>query len=319
MYSLVIPVYKNEGSVFELLNVVQGISKQFDLEVVFVVDGSPDRSLDILREALPRTGVAFQLISLSRNFGSFSAIKTGLEHARGSFFAVMAADLQEPPELVVESWTALAANECDVVVGARESRSDPLLSRAGSQIFWKLYRRLINPQVPEGGVDVFACNVAFRDELVKLNELNSSLIGLIFWLGFRRKHIYYSRRKRTQGKSAWTLKKKVRYLMDSVFSFTDLPIRLLLLAGGVGLSLSVLISVIVVAARLMGRIEVPGYTPTIVMLCFFTGLNCLGFGVLGAYLWRAFENTKGRPTSVVAFRETEASRQGPGAIGVTSE
>ena len=188
MLTLVIPVYRNEGSIPALLDAVDGLhcSLKGDLETVFVIDGSPDRCYELLRTALPRRKFKAQLVLLSRNFGSFPAIRVGLGLGTGDRFAVMAADLQEPPELVLRMDEVLRAGAVDVVVGVREARMDPFLSRLPAQIFWGLYRRYVVPDVPPGGVDVFGCNRVFRDTLLTLNESQSSVIALVFWVGFRR-------------------------------------------------------------------------------------------------------------------------------------
>lgn len=159
MISLVIPVYRNEGSIPDLLAAVSELNVRMDntLEAVFVVDGSPDRCYDLLKEALPQQSFRSQLILLSRNFGAFMAVRTGLQFGKGDRFAVMAADLQEPPELVLEMNQVLCTKNIDVVVGVREAREDPLLSRLASQVFWGFYRRYVVPEIPPGGVDMFAC------------------------------------------------------------------------------------------------------------------------------------------------------------------
>jgi hypothetical protein len=156
--------------------------------------------------------------------------------------------------------------------------------------------------MPSGGVDVFGCNLAFRDQLVKLGESGSTLVGLLFWLGFRRKLIPYQRRARQHGRSAWTLARKLRYLVDSVFAFSDLPVRLLVGLGGAGLLFSLFFGLIVFIARISGLIPVPGYAATVLVISFFAGLNSLGLGIIGSYVWRAFENTKRRPQAVVMSR-----------------
>jgi hypothetical protein len=160
--------------------------------------------------------------------------------------------------------------------------------------------------MPEGGVDVFGCNLAFRQQLLALEESRSSLIALIFWLGFRRKLVAYDRQARQAGVSAWTLRKKVDYMLDSVFAFTDAPIRALTHLGLLGCALAVLLGLAVLVARLTGQIEVPGYTPTMLVVLFFGGLNLLGLGIVGTYAWRAYENTKGRPLAIVASQEANA-------------
>lgn len=300
MLTLVIPVYKNEGSLPDLLAAIEGLNSKLagDFEAVFVIDGSPDRCYEILREALPRQPFESQLVLLSRNFGSFAAIRVGLEKGRGQRFAVMAADLQEPPELVLEMNAALLGGEYDVVLGVREARMDPFFTRLASRVFWSLYRRYVVSSMPEGGVDVFSCNKAFRDTLLTLDERHSSLVAQVFWLGFRRHVIAYTRQKREHGKSAWTFSKKVNYMMDSVFAFTDLPIRLLTRLGGVTTVLAAAFGLTVTLARLAGLITVSGYAMTINVIVFLGAANLFGLGIVGSYAWRTYENTKARPLAI---------------------
>jgi glycosyltransferase involved in cell wall biosynthesis len=310
MYSVVIPVYRNQESLPDLIEALTGIDVALDgkLEAVFVVDGSPDQSFPTLRQLLPHAAFASQLVLLSRNFGSFAAIRCGLQAARGDYFAVLAADLQEPPELMVEFFHRLARDEADVMIGTRDSRDDPALTRFLSKTFWQLYRRLINPEIPRGGVDVFGCNREFRNQLLQLDEGHSSLIGLLFWLGFRRGAVSYKRRARKHGASAWTFRRKLTYMLDSIFAFSDLPVRLLLFVGVAGMSVSALFGVTVLVLRFFGQLDVPGYAATITAILFFGGLNALGLGVIGAYVWRAYANTQRRPLAVVMRTESFPAR-----------
>jgi glycosyltransferase involved in cell wall biosynthesis len=303
-FSVIIPVYQNEDSIQRMLIALTAMSSQLndEMEAVFVVDGSPDQSFALLRTALDKLRFPAQLIVHSRNFGSFPAIRTGLAAARGDYFGVMAADLQEPPELLIAFFKALAQDECDVAIGTRAGRNDPYASRFASGIFWGLYRRLVVHDMPEGGVDVFGCNRIFRDQLLQLDESRCSLIALIFWLGFRRKLVNYERLERQQGKSSWTFKKKVDYMMDSIFAFTDYPIRLLIRIGAVGCILSVALGILVLAAHLSGQINVPGYAATVLIVLFFGMFNLLGLGLVGTYAWRGYENTKHRPLAITSIK-----------------
>ena len=157
MNSLVIPVYKNEANLdrllAELVKLAGACSGEF--EVVFVVDGSPDRCLEILRESLPSLPLRTQLLSLSRNFGSFAAIAAGLESARGDCMAVMAADLQEPPELVLRFFEVLGAGTGGHRFRRARRRSDPWLSEIASNLFWFVYRKLVIKDMPRGGSRYF--------------------------------------------------------------------------------------------------------------------------------------------------------------------
>ena len=299
--SLIIPVYKNELNIPSLIEAIRNMHKELlnDLEVVFVVDGSPDKSYEILKNSLEKEDFSSKLVLLSRNFGSFPAIRTGLEVATGKYFAVMAADLQEPPELAIEFFRTLKNEPIDVTIGTRDGRDDPFFSQLASNLFWNFYKKFVVTDMPTGGIDVFGCNKAFRDSLLKLDESHSSLIAQIFWLGFRRKQVYYKRQERELGVSAWTLKKKITYMMDSIFSFTDLPIKLLTRIGAFGIVIFGILGTITLISKLAGLVSVPGYTAMFLAVGFFGAINLFGLGIIGSYAWRTYENTKSRPLSVV--------------------
>lgn len=299
-YTLVIPVYKNEGSISDLVEAVVRLDCDLDhkMEVIFVVDGSPDRSYALLHQHLDSGRLSAKVMVLSRNFGSFAAIREGLKLASGDYAGVMAADLQEPPELLMQFFRELEAGGCDVVFGVREARNDPLASRLAAGVFWWVYRKLVQREVPAGGVDVFAVNRQFLDRLLGFEEANGSLLGLLFWMGGRRKLVPYTRLAREHGKSAWTIGKKVTYLLDSIFAFTDLPIRVLLVTGVLGLLVSIVLGLAVLIARIADIVPVPGYAGTMLAVLFFGGLNALGLGLVGNYAWRAYENTKRRPLGI---------------------
>ena len=149
-------------------------------------------------------------------------------------------------------------------------------------------------EIPPGGVDVFACTAEVRDVVCSLEDVHTSLVAQIFWVGFRREVVPYDRLPRP-GESGWTLRRKLRYLSDSVFAFTDLPVRVLWLVGISGIMFGVVIGTIVLVARATGTITVPGYAATVLILVFFLSPNSLGLGIIGSYVWRAYETVKGRP------------------------
>jgi len=299
--SLIIPIYRNEENLPRLLDALISLNAKLggDFEVVFSVDGSPDRCHELLEEQLPQAPFQSTLLLLSRNFGSFSAIIAGLEAGRGEYFAALAADLQEPPELAIRFLEILSSGEADIVFGSREHRSDPLLTSLASSTFWSLFRRHIIKDIPRGGVDVFGCNAVVRDRILTFREANTNLIALLFWIGFRRAYVGYERRSRQEGKSAWTWRKKLRYSINSVFNFTDIPINLLFYCGGLAFALTIVGSILVLIARITGHTQVPGYTPIVLSVMFFGAITSIGLGVVGQYLWLTLQNTRQRPNYIV--------------------
>ncbi len=307
--SLVIPVYNNLASLPELLDRIAALTFPAGVTCrpVFVVDGSPDESAALLRVRLLDWPLHSTLIELSRNFGSFVAIRAGLAEGESDYYAVMAADLQEPPELLVQFVERLETDEVDLVIGQRQSRADPWAARVSATTFWWLYRRFVQDAMPAGGADVFACNRTVRSAVLELQEANSSLIGLLLWLGFRQATVAYERQPRAHGQSGWTFRKKVRYMSDSVFSFTDLPIRALVAGGVFGCVVVTVVAAIVAVTWALGLIDVAGYTPIILSVLFVGFLLTFSLGIVGSYVWRTFDNTKRRPLTV----EQSVHRFGP--------
>lgn len=301
MLSIVVPVYRNEANISRLLEEMDRIAaaSPLPLELVLVVDGSPDRSLALLRASLAGRRFTSVLASLSRNFGSFNAVRCGLELATGDFVVVLAADLQEPADLALAFLDILREDKADLVFGTPTTRSDPWFDRTSSRLFWAAYRRLVLPDVPPAGVHTFGCTKAVRDTLIALREPTTNLVALLFWVGFRRVYVPYDRQQRQGGRSAWTLARKLRYGLDSMFSFTDLPIRLLLLVGLLGTATAVVLAIGLLAASLDGQITVPGYVPTLLVVTFFGSISSLGLGILGQYAWLILQATRGRPSYVI--------------------
>jgi glycosyltransferase involved in cell wall biosynthesis len=301
-YSIIVPVYQNEDSIPKLLINLSALSEKLnhDLEVIFVIDGSMDKSQDLLVIGCQDMKFKSQIIIHSKNFGSFAAITTGLKYDNSEYSSTYSADCQEPTSLIENFYEILEKDKVDVVFGQRLERQDNILSKIYSNLFWKIYRATIDSDMPRGGVDIFGCNRAFRNELVKLEESRSSLIALAFWLGFERRTVKYSRLAREAGKSTWTFRKKLNYFLDSLFSFTDLPIRVLLGGGAIGVILSLVLGSVILILSLYGDIKVPGYSPTVLLILFFGALNIFGIGLVGSYAWRAYENSKKRPNAVVS-------------------
>jgi polyisoprenyl-phosphate glycosyltransferase len=313
-YSIVVPVYRNEETLPALVQRLDGLATRLDapLEAVIVVDGSPDGSFELLRSLLraPERRFASQLIALSRNFGSFSAVKAGLGEARGEYVAIMAADLQEPEALIEDFFAALATGEHDVAVGVRTRRDDPAGGALASRLFWWTYRKLVQREIPPGGVDVFACTREVAARLAGLEESHTSLVGLLYWLGFRRVEVPYARQARPAGRSAWSLRRRVRYLQDSIYSFTSLPIAAITVLGIVGVVASLSWAGVVLAFWAADRIDVAGYTPLMLALLFMASSVLIGLGIVGSYVWRTYENSKGRPTAVTMTHEQFGADRG---------
>lgn len=305
-YNIIIPVYNNAGSlgalVDNLVEIDQQLTAQYNAVVtfVFVIDGTPDSSAQVLESHLSKNLITAKVLHHSRNFGSFAAIRTGLAAQESDYYGMIAADLQEPPELLIKFFEKMHLDRSQVVVATRTGRDDPLMSRLLSSIFWKIYRKFVIKNIPFGGVDLFGCTQKVRNELLQLGEANSSLVAQLFWLGHDYATIDYTRQRREHGKSGWSFNKKMKYMMDSIFSFTDLPIKFISFAGAISMIAAFIYGLVVVSARMLGYIPPTGFSALMIVILFMGGLNAFAIGVLGNYAWRTFENSKGRPLSLVS-------------------
>ncbi len=307
--SLVIPVYYNEDNLRPLYADLKEkfIDKiDYDYEIVMVNDGSKDNSYQVMRE-LAEIDPHIKTISLSRNFGSHAACLCGMANATGDCAVIKAADLQEPTELIldmVDSWKS--GN--NVVLACREDRKESKAQVGFANLYYWMVRKTSLPTMPENGFDIYLLDRKVIDVIDKLDEKNSAITGQILWSGFRTGIVYYTRLAREIGTSKWTLKKKVRLVSDTLFSFSTLPIRLLEMVGGIAFFFGIVWAVVVLIEKLCGRIPVSGYTTLIILSVISFGVTMLSMGILGEYLWRTFDATRKRPLYIIEDQSDEEHR-----------
>lgn len=308
--SIVIPVYYNDQNLRPLYDdikkkVIDVID--YEYEIVMVNDGSEDKSYEVMQE-LAEQDSNIKIISLSRNFGSHAAILCGLTNCTGDCAVVKAADLQEPTELVldmVDSWK----KGNNVVLAVREGREESMGQKAFANLYYWLVRKTALPKMPKGGFDVYLLDKKVIKVLENLDEKNSALTGQILWSGFKTDIIYYTRLAREIGKSRWTLKKKIKLVMDTLFSFSTLPISIVLSVGTISFLGAVIWAVIVFVCKLAGIIEVSGWTTLFIFNLASFGIIMLTLGILGEYLWRTFDASRNRPPYIIEDRGDKNERK----------
>ena len=298
--SIVVPVYYNELNLPHLFPRLLGLADanpQYEFEYIFVDDGSGDNSFKVLAEMAKRDS-RVRVVKLSRNFGSNAAVLAGLHYVSGDCVATIAADLQDPPELITTMLRRWETGK-KVVLAAREARDDPLLNRLLSGAFYWLFRRFAIREMPANGCDFTLVDRKVADMLVQIGEKNPYLIGLILWLGFDRDVVYYKRQKRELGKSRWTFAKRVKYFIDALVSFTYVPMRLVSALGIVLALAGFMWAVVVVLNRILAGVPVQGWASLMTVVLVVSGVQLLTLGIFGEYLWRNFEETRKRPSFVV--------------------
>lgn len=295
--SIVVPVYYNE---LNLRPLYQDIKAKiidvidFEYEIVMVDDGSGDNSWQVIQD-LAAQDKNIRPIRLSRNFGSHAAILCGLVHASGDCAVIKAADLQEPTELLLQMYQEWRQGY-NVVLAVREMREDKSFF---SELYYWLTRKVALPKMPAHGFDVFLVDRKVIQVLKNLDEPNSAITGQILWSGFKTKEICYDRKEREIGKSKWTLTKKIRLVADTLFSFSTVPITAITWVGTLSCIGSAFWALLVLISKLSVGIEVAGFTTLFIFQLFSFGIIMLTLGVLGNYLWRTFDASRGRPVYIV--------------------
>lgn len=298
--SVVIPVYYNEDNLRPLYKDIQEklySHTEYEWEIVMVNDGSQDNSYSIMQE-LAAADARLRIFSLSRNFGSHAAMLCGLSNCTGDCAVVKAADLQEPTELVldmVKSWE----KGHNVVLAVREGREESKQQIFFANLYYWMVRKTALPNMPKGGFDVYLLDRKVIGVLMALDEKNSALTGQILWSGFKTDKIYYTRLERKIGTSRWTLKKKIRLVSDTLFSFSTLPIKIVTIIGTLSFIGSLIWAVLVFCFKLAGMIEVSGWTTLFIFNLFSFGVIMLTLGILGEYLWRVFDASRNRPPYII--------------------
>lgn len=301
--SVIIPVYFNADVLKETHSVLSETlkvhSRKFDYELIFVDDGSRDESYKVMQE-ISAKDPRVKLVKLSKNHGAYVAILSGMSFATGDAVVFLAADLQDPPELIpqmYEEW--LAGNKRDLVLCVRQSRSDPILSKLFSAAFYKIFRTLVLPEYPKTGFDLCMINKAQAKILVDMDEKNSHLTVQIIWLGFGRRFLSYHRRERKHGKSRWSFFKRLKLAFDTFFGFSARPLRIASFIGMLVWLPAVLLAIYVLLRKIISGVPLFGIPSLIVAIFMTGGFILLSIGIVGEYLWRNFDATRKRPTFIV--------------------
>jgi len=301
MISIVIPAYNEEDNLpvlYKRLVSVAAKNTHYKFEFVFVDDCSTDRTPYMLHE-LRQKDDRVQFIRFSRNCGAHAASAAGLSFCNGNAAIKMAADLQDPPELVpklIEQWE----KGYKVVWGVRKKRlGETFITLAFSRAFYFLMNRLTNVKQPPSGGDVTLMDRVVIEALKQCNEKNASNNMLIAWLGFSQTNIEYTKEARHAGSSKWTFSKRIKLFIDSLVSFSYVPLRFMSLCGMLCAIMGFLYGTLVLVNALRDRIEIQGWSSLMIVVLILGGFQMSMMGMLGEYLWRTYDETRGRPRYVI--------------------
>ena len=298
--SIIVPIYNEEDGIPTLYERLHAVCTGFGVtyELLFVNDGSRDRSLTLLKE-LQAADPQVRLLSFSRNFGHQIAITAGMDHAQGEAVVVIDADLQDPPELIgqmLEKWR----EGYDVVYAVREKREgDTLFKRATAALFYRLLRKITNVDIPLDTGDFRLMSRRSIEAMKLFNERNRFVRGLVSWIGFKQTGITFVRAERYAGETKYPLKKMLRFAIDGIVSFSFVPLQLATFFGFLASGLSFLGILWVVYMRLFTQETITGWASMMVIVMFLGGVQLLTLGIIGEYIGRMYDEIKRRPLYLI--------------------
>ena len=288
-----------------------------DYEIVYVNDGSRDATMEMLR-GLHRSDAHVKVVDLARNFGHQVAVSAGLAHAAGDAVAIMDADLQDPPEVLLrmlEVWKS----GYEVIYGVRTRRpGENWFKLVTAKMFYRLLNRLSDTPIPMDAGDFRLLDRRAVDALLRMNEQHRLLRGMSSWIGFRQYALEYERAPRAAGQTKYPLRKMLGLALDGMLSFSIVPLRLVALMGFAAAALASVGIVYALVLRLFTRIWVPGWTLLFIAMLFLGGMQMLSIGVVGEYIGRIYTEVKRRPLFLVRevlSRESSQSPAGAAAVG----
>jgi glycosyltransferase involved in cell wall biosynthesis len=302
--SLIVPVKDEEEVVTIFLDRVRSVLQSLDdpagrsFEILFVDDGSTDRTLEVLRSDCS-VDRRLRVLSLSRNFGKEAAISAGLDYARGEAVVPIDVDLQDPPEVIGEM-LAKWREGFEVVYGIRDDRQrDSLPKRLTADLFYRAHNRLSSDKIPEHAGDFRLMDRKVVNAIRALPERNRFMKGLFAWAGFRQTGVSYSRQSRQAGATKFNYWKLWTFALDGITSASTVPLRVWSYVGGLIALMALGYATFIIVRTLILGIDVPGYASLMVAVLFLGGLQLLSLGIVGEYVGRIMTETKQRPVYVV--------------------
>ena len=323
-YSFVVPIYKDAALAEDFCVEFRKVFRVYlrredigaDVELIFVNDGSPDVDGQVAAEVLDGLAARFdfvRVIELSRNFGQHIAVSAGYHAATGDYVGMLNVDMEDPPDQIPLLLDEIRKGEADLVTGTRAIRHSPWHIRFTSWLFNWLLVQLTGYEVPLNTATLRVMNRTFVDAYNGLTEKSRYIPGLEMWLGFKRAYVAIRHQARTRGQSAYTFGSRLRMTFETVISFSDLPLRIMVMAGTVVATIGVLLTVALIIGRLVLLDFQPGYTSTVSLLVLFGGGQIMVVGLASLYIGRILREVQGRPLYIVRrrtnFRDTDDSLQ----------
>ncbi len=296
--SVIVPCYNEEESIplfYDEIKRVRGLMTDYAFEVIFVDDGSRDRSLELMRE-LAEKDEEIRYISFSRNFGKEAAMYAGLKNAAGDYVVMMDVDLQDPPALLPEMVRCIKEEGYDSVATRRVDRKgEPPIRSFFARRFYQLMNCISKTELTDGARDYRLMNRKFVDSLLELSEYNRFSKGLFGWVGYKTKWLPYENTERVAGETKWSFWKLLKYSIDGIVAFSTAPLSIAMVMGILFAFLAFLMVIFIVVRTAMFGDPVSGWPSMVCLMLFVGGIQLICVGILGTYLSKTYLEVKNRP------------------------
>jgi dolichol-phosphate mannosyltransferase len=298
--SIVIPIYNEEENIDSLINRLRTVVAQMQIscEYIFVNDGSKDHSFQLIKN-LALADPAIKYIDFSRNFGHQIAVSAGLDLAAGDRVAIIDADLQDPPELIIEMFAKMDQGY-EVVYAKRNNRNgESWLKKFTAKVFYRILKSITSVKIPVDTGDFRIIDRKVVNVLKQMPEHNKFLRGQISWIGFKQTYVEYDRKVRQAGSTGYTYKKMIRLALDGITSFSNFPLKVASICGFVVSGIAFMVMIYALYSRYITKDYVEGWTSTIISVLFLGGIQLISIGIIGEYISRLSENARNRPLYII--------------------
>ena len=298
--SIVIPIYNEEENIDSLINRLRTVLAQMQIscEYIFVNDGSKDHSFQLIKN-LALADPAVKYIDFSRNFGHQIAVSAGLDLAAGDRVAIIDADLQDPPELIIEMFAKMDQGY-EVVYAKRNNRNgESWLKKFTAKVFYRILKSITSVKIPVDTGDFRIIDRKVVNVLKQMPEHNKFLRGQISWIGFKQTYVEYDRKVRQAGSTGYTYKKMIRLALDGITSFSNFPLKVASICGFVVSGIAFMVMIYALYSRYITKDYVEGWTSTIISVLFLGGIQLISIGIIGEYISRLSENARNRPLYII--------------------
>jgi dolichol-phosphate mannosyltransferase len=298
--SIIVPIYNEESNIEILYNRITKVVSEIDIsyELLFVNDGSKDLSIKLI-ENLSKTDNSVKYIDFSRNFGHQIAVSAGLDYAKGERIVIIDADLQDPPELIVEMYHKMDENYQVVYAKRRSRKGESILKKFTAKIFYRTLSNITSIDIPLDTGDFRIIDRKVVEVLKQMPEQEKFLRGQISWIGFNQTFIEYDRDERNAGNTGYTYKKMIKFALDGITSFSNLPLKVASISGFVVSFVAFIIMLYSLYSKFITKDTVPGWTSMMLSIMFIGGIQLISIGIIGEYISRMSNNIRQRPLYVV--------------------